>query len=323
MPTREEELREEERRFLLLLLEDRQLEFRFSAPGSSLVGWSRPNTKPHAFGSFADVFRCEGSFSDGSKVDVAVKSFRLRFESAPTETEDLLKALNKEVDTWIGLQHPNIAPLLSFQKEDPICCISLWYENGNMAAYISTHQPDESVRLKLIHGVACGLRYLHGRQHRVVHGDLKPDNIMITWDRRAVIIDFGLSTLFHTAAPVTCNLSRNHHSGGNDRWVAPEVLMGTERGPSRKIDVYAWACVALYAMTERIPFPTSGDRTVVFTLCVNKAKVGADRSEYPKLRSDHALWTILDSCWEHDAEKRPTMEAIEPSVSELVDGDGD
>jgi len=140
---------------------------------------------------------------------------------------------------------------------------------------------------------------------------------MITRDRRAVIIDFGLSNLFQTAAPATYNLSRNHHSGGNARWLAPEVLMGEGPGPSRKIDVYAWACVALYTLTEGIPFPNSGDPAVIYTVCVKGTKVGADRSQYPKLPSYHPLWNLLDSCWEHDAEKRPTMEAIDVGISAL------
>ena len=114
--------------------------------------------------------------------------------------------------------------------------------------------PDQALplawRLNALHEIASGLAHLHA--NRVVHGDLKPANVMLTSARTGCVLqlsDFGLaseaSTLLNTV-----------NGGGGGRtslggvgtvtWMAPELLAapvpgGRPERPRYRTDVYAWA----------------------------------------------------------------------------------
>eukprot|EP00927_Polykrikos_kofoidii_P065293 TRINITY_DN6106_c0_g1_i7.p1 TRINITY_DN6106_c0_g1~~TRINITY_DN6106_c0_g1_i7.p1 ORF type:complete len:247 (-),score=27.33 TRINITY_DN6106_c0_g1_i7:296-928(-) len=102
-------------------------------------------------------------------------------------------------------------------------------------------------RKQLISGIGYGLKYLHSRQPCIVHGDLKPANILVieggagTTDSelRPKIIDFGLSrVLTQHARPL----------GGSVRWMAPEVYFGRE-SPASSADVFSFGKVMFFIVT--------------------------------------------------------------------------
>merc|ERR1711972_986897 len=85
--------------------------------------------------------------------------------------------------------------------------------------------PDIAVKLGLMTGICQGLRYLHERRPQVVHGDLKPSNVMVTTDAHGIVghvkvLDFGLSRML---------VGRVRPLGGTVRWMAPEIRQQHER----------------------------------------------------------------------------------------------
>ncbi|KAI6601849.1 hypothetical protein MCOR12_004136 [Pyricularia oryzae] len=87
--------------------------------------------------------------------------------------------------------------------------------------------------------------YIHS--HRIVHNDIKPDNILYFPDRGAVIIDFGLSR------EIPDSISHTYYTGGIP-WYLPREFLG--RTPSRGApgDVFALGVVMLF-LTGKIPLP--------------------------------------------------------------------
>jgi serine/threonine protein kinase len=80
--------------------------------------------------------------------------------------------------------------------------------------------------------VAQGLAYLHDQ--RVVHGDVKGLNILISRDVRAMLCDFGL------AKAIDHTVDETQDSVGTWAWMSPERLQGGGPGRSFKDDVYAF-----------------------------------------------------------------------------------
>ncbi|KIK41408.1 hypothetical protein CY34DRAFT_85515, partial [Suillus luteus UH-Slu-Lm8-n1] len=159
------------------------------------------------------------------------------------------KALRRELGTWKRLSHKNILPLLGIARgfSPSISMVSPWCENGSLAAYL---QKPEGItmfdRLRLLQDVTSGLHYLHGIP--VVHGDLTPNNVLLNNDKRAVLTDFGLSSMLGDITGFSY-LQRSCAQPGAIRYSAPELLMLRDSDasiqPNIRSDVYSFGCLAL------------------------------------------------------------------------------
>uniref|UniRef100_A0A8I6X012 Protein kinase domain-containing protein n=1 Tax=Hordeum vulgare subsp. vulgare TaxID=112509 RepID=A0A8I6X012_HORVV len=88
--------------------------------------------------------------------------------------------------------------------------------------------------------VLRGLAYIHGES--VVHGDVKPRNVVIGADGRAKMADFGCARAVGSPRPI----------GGTPAFMAPEVARGEEQGPAA--DVWALGCTVVEMATGRAPW---------------------------------------------------------------------
>lgn len=95
--------------------------------------------------------------------------------------------------------------------------------------------------LDLIDQIADTLEHLHGHQPAVVHGDLKPENVVVTTDGRAVLLDFGASMW----------LDVERDRAGTPGFSAPEVLAGEP--VSATADAYSLAALSVYLLTGIAP----------------------------------------------------------------------
>jgi len=113
--------------------------------------------------------------------------------------------------------------------------------------------PSEPDRLVIIMGVARALSYLHGNM--VIHGDLKPGNIVIEeiWSvPKAKLLDFGLSRVL---------TKRARPMGGSLKWMAPELfekVSGRFPRPSSSADVFSFGRVLHFVCTGLQPFVVDG-----------------------------------------------------------------
>ncbi|KAG9041096.1 hypothetical protein FS837_012741 [Tulasnella sp. UAMH 9824] len=294
---------------------------------------------PHASGGFSDVYKCETTYSDGDRQLVSMPfvlnlrglKFKLPCDKVAEkvlraarlcETGKIffkcLQKLIQEVTIWGNLRHPCIAPLMGFTLQPSISLISPWYKNGSVQHYIRSLRlrNQDCDRLKLLHEVAQGLTYLHEFTPPVVHGDIKPDNILIDDNGSALIIDFGLSRSLVESIPGFISSNRG---AGNVRWMAPELIDGT-LSKSLAGDVYSFGCLAMNILNGSIPF-----KDFVKDAALIKALLGrtppSPASTRQKISCNPALetpvWKLLDQCWATDPADRPTMRDIEGRVQKL------
>eukprot|EP00931_Biecheleriopsis_adriatica_P027510 TRINITY_DN16546_c0_g1_i3.p1 TRINITY_DN16546_c0_g1~~TRINITY_DN16546_c0_g1_i3.p1 ORF type:complete len:608 (+),score=67.12 TRINITY_DN16546_c0_g1_i3:95-1918(+) len=92
-------------------------------------------------------------------------------------------------------------------------------------------------------GICAGLSHLHAQQPEIVHGDLKPANIMLSSDGTPKLVDFGLSRL----------LSKKRTFGGSTAWAAPEIFQFSAV-KHFSMDVFSFGCVAYFVATSLKPF---------------------------------------------------------------------
>ncbi|KAG9046327.1 hypothetical protein FS837_004641 [Tulasnella sp. UAMH 9824] len=159
--------------------------------------------------------------SNSSELDhpvyVAVK--KLRFD---TETDDdrTLAPFAHEVNLLNDLSHDNVVKIIGFVedvRQGVAWMVFLWEKNGNLREFIRSESWELPERVSLLDDVAGGLRYLHGRNPPICHGDLKSVsgldmvfcselgltpmqlNILVNSGNRAVITDFGSARAMDSA----------------------------------------------------------------------------------------------------------------------------
>ncbi|KAJ6585269.1 kinase-like domain-containing protein [Mycena capillaripes] len=230
---------------------------------------------------------------------VAVKSMR-QFKEDDVKVS--LKKVGREALIWRQLSHPNLLPFLGlYMLDSRLCLISPWMDNGDLKEFLRNSATDID-RVSLIVDVAMGLEYLH--KERVVHGDLKAANILVSPSGRACITDFGLSSVVDE---LSLNLTFSSHIGqaGTLRYQAPELL-SNECSNHFGSDVYAFACVCYEILTGKVPFfEVLNEAAIVFKVTVEGA-----RPSRLEVISSVDIWQLLEDCWHRKADRRPVMTAI-------------
>ncbi|MDQ2665079.1 MAG: serine/threonine protein kinase [Gemmatimonadota bacterium] len=165
----------------------------------------------------------------------------------------------RETRMAAGFSHPNIVPVYSIEERDDLLAYAMAYVEGDSLADRVKRSGPLSIRetVKLLQDVGYALAYAHGR--KVVHRDIKPDNIMIERATgRAMVMDFGIARAITGAAPTaTQGLTRVGEVVGTPEYMSPEQATGdTVDGRS---DLYALGLTAYFALRG---YPAiSGDTT--------------------------------------------------------------
>ncbi|CAH1440603.1 unnamed protein product [Lactuca virosa] len=142
-----------------------------------------------AKGGFGSVYKGKLQSSDGV-IDVAVK--RLDHDSEQGKHEFMM-----EVTTLSCYRHKNLVCLVGFCDVGREQILVYEHESrGSLDNYIDNpYELSWMKRLKISIGAARGINYLHdevGRQHRIIHRDIKSANILLSKDWDAKVADFGL-----------------------------------------------------------------------------------------------------------------------------------
>lgn len=186
---------------------------------------------------------------------VAIKKLAALTESngSATSTHGGPETLRHEALLLSGLQHPNIVTVhdIEMDEEGPFVVMEL-IEGQTLDAVI-TQAP---LPLKefgiLVRDCLSGLAAAHARG--ILHRDLKPGNIMLTWlptqEMQFKLLDFGIAKL--SSAPSLQTLDQSGGLLGSIHFMAPEQF---ERTPlDARTDLYSLGCVFFFALTGRYPF---------------------------------------------------------------------
>lgn len=235
---------------------------------------------------------------DGTQV--AIKAFRYTL----SESEAELKHLFREVHTRSKLHHENIVRMLGISTEfnSTLSIISEWMPLGNAHSYVQNIENDPR---PLLEDIASGLYYLHNHElGPIVHGNLKGSNVLISSNRRALLTDFGASTL-HSS---TFSMSVDAIQQNSFRWAAPEVL--NDCPASMEAEVWAFGMTALELFTRAIPFHDCGSIKHVIDMLFAGGLPPRPSEESTQFRLTNEWWSICTSCWGRDPSSRPTMQDI-------------
>ncbi|CAL0302406.1 unnamed protein product [Lupinus luteus] len=193
-------------------------------------------------GGFAEVYK--GRLQNGEVV--AVK--RMIRGTKNERTSNFLS----ELGIIAHIDHPNIAKLIGCGGEGEMLLVFQLSPMGSLGSLL--HGPNKNIldwskRYKIALGIAEGLVYLHEEcDRRIIHRDIKCENILLTNDFEPQICDFGLAKWLPEQSP---HLSPHDISKfeGTFGYFAPEyILQGIV---NEKTDVYSYGVLLLEIITGR------------------------------------------------------------------------
>jgi serine/threonine protein kinase len=147
------------------------------------------------------------------------------------------------------LDHPNIVRAIDLALDGSSAYLVMEYVEGDsLGGLIAKHgRLPEGQAVRIITQAAQGLHYAHRR--RVIHRDVKPDNILVRTDGRAKLADFGLAKDKENDK----DLTRPATGLGTPHFMAPEQYHDAKNA-GVLCDVYSLGATLYMAVTGKLPF---------------------------------------------------------------------
>jgi serine/threonine protein kinase len=160
------------------------------------------------------------------------------------------------------LQHPNIVSLLDVVHENGRLVLVFEYLHNDLKRYLAAmDRVGRDVAIPLVKSylqqLMAGVEFCHAR--RVLHRDLKPDNLLISHDGALKIADFGLSRAYDAPSRVYT------HEVVTQWYRPPEILLGGHHY-STGVDVWSVGCIFVEMLTCCALFPGDSEIDQLYTI---------------------------------------------------------
>ncbi|XVF57942.1 hypothetical protein PTKIN_Ptkin07bG0023100 [Pterospermum kingtungense] len=287
------------------------------------------NQKLESFGFTRFSYHTLGAMTENFSVKIGEGGFgSVFFGSLPNSTKIAVKHLDDsvhvkksflaEVETLGSVHHINLVTLIGFCVEKSHRLLVYEYlHNGSLDRWIFSRNPECNLgwklRQKIIYDVAKGLAYLHDECHqKILHLDVKPQNILLDQNFRARIADFGLSKLIDRNQNQIITAMR-----GTPGYMAPEWSSATI---TEKADVYSFGIVVLEILCGRRNVDRSQpeEEMHLLRLFMKKAGEGKLLELVDKFNEDMQsngeevveMMRMVAWCLQADYNMRPSMWAV-------------
>lgn len=175
---------------------------------------------------------------------------KIRLEAAD---EGIPSTAIREISLLKQLQHPNIVRLYDVVHTEKKLTLVFEFLDQDLKKFLDACGENglEAYTIKsFLYQLLQGIAYCH--QHRVLHRDLKPQNLLINMEGELKLADFGLARAF--GIPV-----RNYTHEVVTLWYrAPDVLMGS-RKYSTQVDIWSVGCIFAEMVNGRPLFPGASE----------------------------------------------------------------
>eukprot|EP01062_Namystynia_karyoxenos_P029686 TRINITY_DN22270_c0_g1_i2.p1 TRINITY_DN22270_c0_g1~~TRINITY_DN22270_c0_g1_i2.p1 ORF type:complete len:1385 (+),score=118.61 TRINITY_DN22270_c0_g1_i2:144-4298(+) len=268
-------------------------------------------------GSFGSVFM--GIRQDGTLMAVKIVNLGAGLD------QEQLDALMREVEVMSGLSHHHIVDYFgcTYEQDSNELAIYMEYmDGGSLGSFVRKLQEPlaEQAAATYLRQITEGVAYLHA--HKVIHRDLKGDNILMAQEGRCVkIADFGTSKRLRNAVDEAAQTAATTMAG-TPLWMAPEVINARENKESYslKADVWSIGVVACELLNKgRPPWPAfQSTWQAVFTIGNHTAALPP---QMPQGLSPEAL-DFMRLCFNPVPDKRGSVQDLQAhkwlSVGEAV-----
>jgi serine/threonine protein kinase len=217
-----------------------------------------------ASGGMAEVFRAKRQGVEGFEKTVAIK----RILPHLSTHKDFVEMFIYEAKLAAGLSHPNVVNIFELGKIEDTYFIAMEYVDGRDLRSVLAQARDKHLGLSIdlsaliVSKVAAALGHAHrqkdaeGRDLELVHRDISPQNVLISYDGEVKLVDFGIAKAA-VKAPHTDSGSLR----GKLLYMSPEQAWG--RTIDHRSDIFSLGVVSYELLTGQSPFSGSSDMGIL------------------------------------------------------------
>ncbi|MDP6944622.1 MAG: serine/threonine-protein kinase, partial [Myxococcota bacterium] len=272
-----------------------------------------------AQGGMAEVFLARQEGPAGFEKEVVVKRILPERASDPQFVEMFLT----EARVAAAMAHPNIVQIFELGEHDGTYFIAMEAVRGVAVSQLITRMAQFDLRVpprfaaRIISDVCAGLAYAHGfrvspEQRGVLHRDVSPDNVLVSYNGAVKIIDFGVARALDDGSAIEPNALL-----GKMRYMPPERAEGGT--VDARSDLFGLAIVLYELLTGAHPFGDAGGLAAAAANAHNTLRPA--RELVPDLSS--TMTRILDRGLQRDPDARfPTADAMRKKLEAFLSSEG-
>ena len=270
-------------------------------------------------GGMAEIFLAKMQGYSGFEKLVALKKILPRYSQTPAFAQMLIH----EAKLAARLQHFNVVQVLDLGEVDGQVYIAMEYVRGrDLAALLSnTYRRKEKLPVEISLCIATefltGLDYAHrlqdeqGRQMNLIHRDISPQNVLISYEGEVKVTDFGIARVL--SADSEYELPGNLH--GKFGYMSPEQVMGKEL--DQRSDVFSGGVVLHEMMTGRRLYRGKNPRATIDLILSRDVQPPSTRNPDVPPAVDHIVMKALAK----DRNQRyQTVGSLLGELSRVADG---
>jgi serine/threonine-protein kinase len=254
-------------------------------------------------GGMATVWAARLRGSRGFQKMVALKTILPRFSSDPQYERLFLD----EARLTAQVRHPNVAQILDLGEDNGLLFLAMeWIEGVSLSELIRAAQEAGveiplSVAIRIATQAAAGLHAAHelrdtaGELVGLVHRDVSPQNILVSFEGITKVIDFGIAKVMRDGAD---DATRSFQVRGKVGYLAPEQIQ--DAATDRRIDVFALGVVLYVLTTGSHPFEGRGALATLYNISQEAVTPPSEiRKDFPA-----ELEATILKCLEKDRARR-------------------
>ncbi len=166
------------------------------------------------------------------------------------------KKILEEARQAARINHPGIVTIYDVVQTKEYQFIVMEYIEGrSLSSFMNTHRVSFQIAFRIAKQLVQIIAFAHSQN--LIHGDLKPNNIMITPDGNVKLLDFGLSRVL-TSGQEPSRIS------GTLPYMAPEQITG--ENVDEQTDIYALGIILYQLFTNRLPFSSANQAALIYSI---------------------------------------------------------
>ena len=224
----------------------------------------------------------------------------------------ITQTVRREVRALARVRNPNVIRLYGACMEPQPCLVMAFASGGSLDQAVRQGRFSSSVpeTVKLLAGIARGMEAVHA--HKVIHLDLKPENVLLDAAGTPWVTDFGLST-----SDTLASMSTSSAGGrGTLYYKAPE-LFAYPPVISATADVYAYAILSWVVCTGEQPYrKLQSAETAMPAMLAQGIRPELPDGDW-RNSTTAALAELIEACWAQAYGTRPTFGGLQGVVAGL------